>query len=417
MNTVRTTMTMKTICMYTPSADGGMAQYAWELMHALAAHAGGAGRQFELVSGRDLEEQFKSEAYPVHAILPPLRHRSAFSNRAAWVASRLTHYPHREWRFLRWLRGRPDIDGVHFQERTPWLASWMFRRVRAMGKKVFYTVHNVQPHNYPALVPRAVVDGWMRKSCMACDGLFVHTEPLAAQLAQFLGDGHPPIQVVPHGVWTVRDTSAMPTVEKRLKWKRLLFFGAIRRNKGLDLLLRAMEQLPGYRLTIAGEPLERQYFTDGVLPQIMRLRASGVEIDLQDHFTPDEAVAGLFARHSAVILPYTQEFVAQSGVIFMALAHEIPVVASEAGGMRDLFAQYKVGETFTESTAVGLAAAIERLHGDETHAARLIEEIRAAKRRFSWGAASSATIAGYAMAQEGRKEAAGDCPAETNPAL
>ena len=85
--------------------------------------------------------------------------------------------------------------------------------------------------------------------------------------------------------------------------------------------------------------------------------------------------------------------------------------------MRDLFAQYQVGETFTESTAAGLAGAIERLHDDGTDAGRLIEEIRAAKRRFSWGAASSATIAGYAMAQAGRKEAASDCPAETNPAL
>jgi glycosyltransferase involved in cell wall biosynthesis len=418
MNTVRTTTTttMKSICMYTPSADGGMAQYAWELMHALAAHARGGGRRFELVSGRDLEEQFKSSEYPVHAILPPLRHRSAFANKTAWVASRLTHYPHREWAFLRWLRGRPDIDGVHFQERTPWLASWMFRRVRAMGKRVYYTVHNVQPHNYPALVPRAVVNGWMRESCLQCDGLFVHTEPLAAQLSQFLGEGHPPIQVVPHGVWTVRDMSGVPSVEERLKWKRLLFFGAIRRNKGLDLLLRAMELLPGYRLTIAGEPLERQYFSDEVLPQLGRLRAAGVEIDLQDQFTPDDAVAGLFGRHGAVILPYTQEFVAQSGVIFMALAHEIPVVASEAGGMRDLFAQYKVGETFGESTAEALAGAIMRLH-DGTEAGRLIEEIRAAKRRFSWGAAASATIAGYAMAHEGRKESAGDCTAETNPAV
>ncbi|MDB5318731.1 MAG: glycosyl transferase [Phycisphaerales bacterium] len=409
---------MNKICMYTPSADGGMAQYAWELLNALAAHPrGGGGDCFELVSGRDLQEQFKSDKYPVHAILPPLRHRSEFSSRLGWIASRLGHYPYREWAFLRWLRKRPDIGGVHFQERTPWLATSMFRRVRAMGKKVFYTVHNVLPHNYPAGVPRATVDGWTRKSCLLCDGLFVHTEALAAQLSQFLGEPHPPIQVVPHGVWTVRDTSGVPSVAERLTWKRLLFFGAIRRNKGLDLLLRAMEQLPGYRLTIAGEPLERQYFQDEVLPQINRLRAAGVEIDLQDHFTPDGEVAGLFARHGAVVLPYTQEFVAQSGVIFMALAHEIPVVASEAGGMRDLFGQYKVGETFKESSAAGLADAIRALHGAATDSVRLIEEIRLAKRRFSWGAAASATIAGYALAHEGRKEAAGDCPAETNPAL
>jgi hypothetical protein len=82
-----------------------------------------------------------------------------------------------------------------------------------------------------------------------------------------------------------------------------------------------------------------------------------------------------------------------------------------------VIAQYKVGETFKESTAAALAGAIAGLHDGGADAGRLIEEIRAAKRRFSWGAAASATIAGYAMAHEGRKEAAGDCPAETNPAL
>src|SRR4051812_3450702 len=119
------------ICMYTPSADGGMAQYAWELMTALATHPRAQDR-YELVTGQDLEDQFRSDKYAIQAILPPLRHRSAFANKAAWVTSRLTHYPRREWFFLNWLRTRPDIAGVHFQEWTPWLAAPMFRRIRKM---------------------------------------------------------------------------------------------------------------------------------------------------------------------------------------------------------------------------------------------------------------------------------------------
>jgi len=102
-----------------------------------------------------------------------------------------------------------------------------------------------------------------------------------------------------------------------------------------------------------------------------------------------------------VILPYTQEFVAQSGVIVMALAHEIPVVASEAGGMRDLFTQYKVGRTFREASPEKLADAIRSLHTDPSN--NLIDEIRSAKRRFSWSAAASATIAGYALGARGKE--------------
>src|ERR1700736_6682833 len=115
------------ICMYTPSANGGMAQYAWELMNALAEHPAGERCRFELVTAEDLEAQFKSEAYAIHPILPQLLHRSTFSTRAGWVASRIMHYRQRERRFLAWLEGRPDITAVHLQEWTPWLAAPFLR--------------------------------------------------------------------------------------------------------------------------------------------------------------------------------------------------------------------------------------------------------------------------------------------------
>src|SRR5207237_375660 len=137
----------------------------------------------------------------------------------------------------------------------------------------------------------------------------------------------------------------------------LLFFGTIRRNKGLDLLLRAAEQLPGYSITIAGEPTEAAYYNDEILPLIRRLQAAGVKIDLRNGFTPEAEVGPLFASHSAIVLPYTANFMAQSGVVYLALAHELPVVASEAGGLRDLFREFKIGETFVQHTPDALAAA------------------------------------------------------------
>jgi glycosyltransferase involved in cell wall biosynthesis len=400
--------------MFTPSADGGMAQYAWELLHALSALPP-REYSYELVSGEDLVPQFKSEAYPCHAILPELCHRSAFSNKVSWVASRLTHYPRRERMFVKWLGEQSDVAGVHFQEWTPWLAAGMFRKIRKMGIKTFYTVHNVVPHHYPPLLPKAVMHNWIRKGCMECDGLFVHTDRLAEDLSKFLGNSHPPIQVVPHGVWTVRNAADVPKLEERLKWKKLLFFGSIRRNKGLDVLLRAAELLKDYSITIAGEPQERQYYETEVLPQIARLKAAGVSVDLRPKFTPDHEVGQLFASHSAVVLPYTKGFVAQSGVIFMALAYELPVVASEAGGMKDLFRDFKVGVTIKESTSEELAAAVTKLHAGECRH-DIIAEMRAAKRRLSWSEAARATVTGYNRAGEERREADA-CAVETTPAL
>jgi glycosyltransferase involved in cell wall biosynthesis len=389
--------------MFTPQAHGGHPRYAHELMTALAAHPR-SGFRFELVSTRNLHEQFKSDRYAVHTVLPTLREREDFRTPLSWAASRLLYYPRRELAFLKWLKERPDIVAVHFQEWKPWLAAPLFRRIHKMGKKIHYTVHNVVPHRYPRLIPKALFDRWTRNACLMCDGLFVHSEALADKLSECLGKPHPPIRISPHGVWTVPDFAEAPTMEERLSWKKLLFFGSIRQNKGLDLLLDAAKLLPGHSITIAGNPDEMDYFQTRILPRVQRLRDDGIQIDLMDRFIADGEVGRLFATHSAIVLPYTQGFVAQSGVAFMALAYELPMVASEVGGLRDLMNEFKVGETFSDFTPQGLAAAVRSLYAAGSHA-NLAREVRAAKDKYSWAVAARETIAGYAAAQEGGREA------------
>jgi glycosyltransferase involved in cell wall biosynthesis len=391
--------------MYAPTADGGHARYAWELTTALARHPRGEYR-VELVSSRDLAEPFRTAEYPVHAILPRLRPREEYRTRLSWAAHRLVYYPFRERQFLKWLRGRPDVEVVHLQEWKPWLAAGVLRRIRRMGKKAFYTVHNVLPHRYPRGVPKRLMDYWIRRASLSCDGLFVHTERLAEELAQFLGERRPPITVVPHGVWTVDDARPEPELRERLSWKRLLFFGAIRRNKGLDLLLRAARRLPEYQITVAGEPCDGEYFGSEVMPIVRSLRAAGARIDLLDRFIADDEVGPLLARHSAIVLPYTRQFVAQSGVVFLALAYGLPVAASHAGGLRDLLGQYEIGTSFDAGSEEGLVSAVNVLH-DAANVEALERNIRAARRRFTWQAAAGATLAGYAAAGEREPEAVG----------
>jgi len=267
-------------------------------------------------------------------------------------------------------------------------------------------------------VPKRLMDHWIRTASLVCDGLFVHSDRLADELARFLGDPHPPITVVPHGVWTVPDADTCPPLRDRLALKRLLFFGAIRRNKGLDLLLRAAHRLPGYRITVAGEPVEADYFDAEVMPLVRSLRAMGTGVDLLDRFVPDEQVGPLFATHSAVVLPYTREFIAQSGVVFMALAYGLPVVASRAGGLSDLLDEYEIGTTFETGSPEGLAQAVHELH-DMNRCPRVEDRIFAARRRFTWAAAAAATVAGCARVGEAAREPvteANDCVLGTTPA-
>src|SRR5437762_3367845 len=96
------------VVMYAPSAVGGHPLYVQELLTALVRHPGG-GERFELVSSVDLLPQFRTGAYPIHDVLPQLRHKSEFPNRFAWAWNRLTHYTRRDRMFLAWCAARPDV--------------------------------------------------------------------------------------------------------------------------------------------------------------------------------------------------------------------------------------------------------------------------------------------------------------------
>jgi glycosyltransferase involved in cell wall biosynthesis len=365
-------------------------------MTALSRMSGGRA---ELVTSEDLDPRYRLTDYPIHAILPPLKHRKQFRTQAGWAVNRLSHYPRCEHRFLEWLRGRPDVSAVHFQEHTPWRAGRFFAEVKELGKSVYYTVHNVRPHAYPPLIPGALVDQWDRECYRSCNGLFVLSPRLREELVPFLGEPHPPIHVAPHGIWSVPRQPHSPSAAERLSLRRLLFFGNIRRNKGLDVLLGAAASMPEFALTIAGEPREREYFESDIRPRVEQLRARGLRIELIPRFIAEDELGRLFAEHSAVVLPYTTGFSAQSGVVFMALAHDVPVVAAAVGGLRDLLDEFQVGTTFAAQDPDDLVRAVRDLHADGNRE-RLGPAIRAAKRKYSWEEAARQTARAYGWAAE-----------------
>jgi glycosyltransferase involved in cell wall biosynthesis len=183
-----------------------------------------------------------------------------------------------------------------------------------------------------------------------------------------------------------------------------LFFGILRRNKGLNVLLRAAEQLPDFAITIAGEPQEPEFFRDNIEPTVRRLQAAGAKVELIPRYLADADVQPLFDDHGAIVLPYTGDFTAQSGVVYLALAYELPVIATRAGGLRDLFDRFQIGRTFAEGSADELAAAVRSLFALED-TAHLAEQIKSAKEESSWQSTARATLAGYGTAWKGRRSA------------
>lgn len=344
-------------CMYTAEAQRGHARYTRDLLSAVAVAGAPRGVTVELVTSRDIDPGYRTTLYPIHAILPPLVDSVQFHTTAGWALSRVRHYLRRERIFLDWVAARQGLDLVHFQEYTPWLARFHFARLRRRGLGVVATVHNVanfghSSRSYMRVSQRCWKLGWRQ-----CSALVVHTEGLRASLADFLGAGHPPIIVTPHAVWEER--TASPTlVEPPCDGEpaRLLFFGMIRPNKGLHVLLQALKRLPDCRLTIVGEPEGRRYFEEvralaGTLPD--------GQVEIVSRFIAEAEIAGYFDRSHLVALPYT-EFAAQSGVLQQAVAHGRPVVASNVGGLGESVREWGIGSIVTPNDEASLAEGITR---------------------------------------------------------
>jgi glycosyltransferase involved in cell wall biosynthesis len=378
------------VCLYTPTPDGGHALYAQELLTAIADVGARRGVAPELVTCEDIAPPHWTSAYPIHPILPRLAPRSSFGSTLAWAASRVTYYARREHVFLDWVARRDDLDVVHFQEYTPWLAPRHWDRLRRRGLGIVFTVHNVFLHFYRNRLHKLVRDSCLRRAWRSCDALFVHSDGLKAALADFLGPGHPLIAVTPHGVWNGHEGDVPSPAARGDERPRLLFFGVLRPNKGLHVLLRALERLPGCDLTVAGEPDEPSYHK-----QVRELagRFAPGRVELIDRYVDEREVPELFRRSRLVVLPYTF-FASQSGVLHMALAHRRPVVASDLGAMGECVRAWGIGRVVPASDERALAEAIEgALEPDEYR--RAAEATDRVRDDLTWTRTAEATIDVY----------------------
>jgi glycosyltransferase involved in cell wall biosynthesis len=166
------------------------------------------------------------------------------------------------------------------------------------------------------------------------------------------------IDVVPHGdlsyyrrYYPLTDTRSSCSAERSL-----LFFGRITPYKGLEILLEAFKpvsQRHSVKLTIAGK---------GDLRPYRPLLRSQHGVEIINRWIEEHEVAELFGQADMVILPYTSA--SQSGVLALAAAFELPVVATRVGGMPGQIDAGLTGLLVEPGSVEQLIGAIERLLDD-----------------------------------------------------
>jgi glycosyltransferase involved in cell wall biosynthesis len=164
----------------------------------------------------------------------------------------------------------------------------------------------------------------------------------------------------------------------------ILFFGFIRKYKGLDLLLEALPIIaseakrlnrPPIKLLVAGEFYEDRKMYDDL---IQKLNISD-ELILRTDFIQDSEVKYYLSAADFVIQPYRHA--TQSGVTPLAYHFEKPMLVTRVGSLPDLVPDGKSG-LVCEPEPAAIAAHILRLY--ELGEDHFLPHLREEKKKYSW---------------------------------
>ncbi len=136
--------------------------------------------------------------------------------------------------------------------------------------------------------------------------------------------------------------------------KYLLFFGFIREYKGLDLLIEALSQLnEEYHVIVAGEV----YGSFDKYQSLIDSLGLGERVHTFTQYISDEEVKTYFSAADVCMLPYKSA--TQSGITAIAHHFEMPIIATDVGGLKESIEHGVSGLIVDKAESEGIAKAIE----------------------------------------------------------
>jgi glycosyltransferase involved in cell wall biosynthesis len=154
----------------------------------------------------------------------------------------------------------------------------------------------------------------------------------------------------------------------------ILFFGYVRKYKGLNVLIDAMPQIlknnGNAKLLIVGEFYDSP---DRYTEQIKLLNLDN-HVKIVQRFVPNEEVGKYYSASDIVVLPYLSA--TQSGVLNIAYGFLKPVIVTDVGGLAEDVAEGKTGYIVAPDSPVAIAEAVEKFNNEkvETDFRKNIEE-------------------------------------------
>lgn len=247
-------------------------------------------------------------------------------------------------------------------------------RLRKKGVKVICIVDNALPHE-SRFFDKPLSTLFLRQ----CSAYVVMSDVVKDDLLRLNPKAyyrHLPHPLYDHFGEKVKQSTARESLSLPTEKKTLLFFGLIRDYKGLDWLIRAMSLLDdSYQLLIAGEC----YGSFDKYDELIKASPAHSRIRVYNEYIDDKRVPAFFSAADLLILPYKSA--TQSGVISIAYHFDLPVLATDVGGLRASLEPNGTGlicHPSVESIASGIREFFDQ--GSKGFVAAISKE----KERLSW---------------------------------
>jgi glycosyltransferase involved in cell wall biosynthesis len=233
------------------------------------------------------------------------------------------------------------------------------------------------------------------------DRIITHNEFSKLEILNVNADSSSCISIVPHGSYTPfiniqydkeksKEQLGIPN-NRRI----LLFFGMIKKVKGLEVLLSALKGVikknPDVLLVIAGRVWENDF---SAYQKIIDENNLSEYILLHTKFIPQEDVEHYYCASDLVILPYKKIY--QSGVLMMTLSYERPALVSDLPPLKEIISDNENGFLFKTENVSDLTAKLNSILSDKG----LMEEVRVKgaeliNTKYDWGEIGRQTKQAY----------------------
>jgi beta-1,4-mannosyltransferase len=227
--------------------------------------------------------------------------------------------------------------------------SFVLAVIKMSNKNLIWTMHNRVSHEKQSGFLSNIITEKLIKYSRA---IIIHS----SQSRDLLLENHPSIgkkiHYLPHPDFI---DSYGPTIEgsEQNSKLKLLFLGAVKPYKNIELLIKTAGHLEEVELTIAGNPKSEDY-----RKHLSRFAGIFNNIKLKLEFIPDQDIPQLIGSCDLLVLPYDLHSSMNSGTVVLAFSYGKSVICPEIGTLMDM-------------KAVGTQFLSYYYESEEDHAAKL----------------------------------------------